>query len=253
MKSITAFTWGYWGWGTHAREFIRGVIDVECARGWGPPVFADIRHSRSVRAANFRDNTFEKLCGRNNYVWLQKLGNRRVGESRPGIKITDPSAAAELVDLIIKANKSKRRVIFFCSCERPEGCHRSTVAGLVRREARRRGLKLSTIEWPGGEPKSTRLSVEDKVVKKVLNDGMRVSLTASRRKVIDLYFSLPWGSRVLLCSEEKEIAVIAGPAKLGSKWYLPIIGPRVSRETDSLTSLKDEAARLRWPYRELKA
>jgi hypothetical protein len=25
MKQITAFTWEYWGWGTHAEDFVRNV------------------------------------------------------------------------------------------------------------------------------------------------------------------------------------------------------------------------------------
>ncbi len=34
---------------------------------------------------------------------------------------------------------------------------------------------------------------------------------------------------------------IAGPAKLAKEWYLPIIGPRLSKETDTAASLKPEA------------
>lgn len=253
MKSLTAFTWGYYGWGTHAREFIRSVGEVERARGWGPPIFVDIRYKRSGRAAGFRDNAFEKLCGRNNYVWLRGLGNKNIAERKPGAKIADPSAAADLVDLIVKANKSKRRVIFFCACEFPDNCHRSDVAKLVRQEARRRRLKLDIIEWPGGEPTTARVQVDDKVIEKVLGNGTRVPLAVSRQKVIDSYFGLPWASRVLLASKDKEIAVVAGPAKLASKWYLPILGPKVSKETDTLAGLKSEAARLRQPYRALQS
>lgn len=39
MKQLTAFTWGYWGWGTHADEFVRNVDAVE------PPVAGDHRSS----------------------------------------------------------------------------------------------------------------------------------------------------------------------------------------------------------------
>jgi hypothetical protein len=54
MKHI-AFSWGYWGWESHTREFVRAVDAVERSRGMRPPVFADVRFSRSVRAVGFRD------------------------------------------------------------------------------------------------------------------------------------------------------------------------------------------------------
>ena len=63
MKRTTAFTWGYWGWGTHAADFVRNVDEVERARGWRPPLFVDIRIRRTVRAPDFQQNAFEKIVG----------------------------------------------------------------------------------------------------------------------------------------------------------------------------------------------
>jgi hypothetical protein len=49
MKRLTAFSWGYRGWGNHTRDFVRTVDAIERARGKRPPIFVDIRFSRSVR------------------------------------------------------------------------------------------------------------------------------------------------------------------------------------------------------------
>jgi hypothetical protein len=146
-----------------------------------------------------------------------------------------------------KAHQSKRRVIFFCACEYPGRCHRFKVAALLRKEARRRGLKLSTIEWPGGKPTVKRIDVQQSVVGRVLRNASRVSLSLPRRKIMDSYFSLPWFSRVLLCSSDKQIAIVAGPAR--PEWYLPILGPKVSKQADTVRNLASEATRLRRSFR----
>jgi hypothetical protein len=166
MKALAAFTWGYWGWGSHTSDFVKGARQLERARGRKSPIFVDIRLSRSVRAVGFSGNAFEKACGKDGYFWMPKLGNRRIADGRTGIKIADASAGKELVDLIVRAHQSKRRVIFFSACEYPGRCHRFEVAALLKKEAGRRGLMLTTIEWPGGEPIIKRIDVEKNVVQR---------------------------------------------------------------------------------------
>src|SRR5687767_9572687 len=126
MKHI-AFSWGYWGWGSHTREFVRAVDAVERSRGMRPPVFADVRFSRSVRAVGFRDAAFEEVVGTGRYRWLRKLGNSRIGTGASGIRIADPSGAEDLLELVRETAKKRQRVIFFCSCKGPRGCHREIV------------------------------------------------------------------------------------------------------------------------------
>src|SRR3954465_6195252 len=77
MKPLAAFTWGYWGWGNAAPELVKAVDALERTRGFKPPLFADIRLSRSVRAPGFRDRAYEDLVGPARYVWMPKLGNQR--------------------------------------------------------------------------------------------------------------------------------------------------------------------------------
>ena len=182
MKHLTAFSWGYWGWGNHTRDFVRTVDAIECARGMRPPLFIDIRFSRSVRALGFRGSAFEETVGKNRYRWLRKLGNARIGGGSGGVKIADRSGVDDRLRLIGSAARQRRRVIFFCACEHPVYCHRAVAAGLLVKAARREGLSLTVVEWPGGEPETVELTVADKVVRDVLRGGIRVPLDGSWSK-----------------------------------------------------------------------
>src|SRR5579883_3229098 len=78
MASLTMFTWGYDGWGSSTRQLKEAVDAVEQERGFDPPLFVDLRISRSVRAEGFRENAFEKAVGRGRYQWMPSLGNKRL-------------------------------------------------------------------------------------------------------------------------------------------------------------------------------
>jgi hypothetical protein len=245
MKELTAFSWGYWGWGNHTREFVRAVDAIERDRGIRPPMFVDIRFSRSVRALGFRNTAFEEAVGKSRYRWLPKLGNKRIGSGRGGIQIADLSGVDELLQIVLDAATDNRRVIFFCACERPGSCHRAVVASLLVKAARRKGVPLNVVEWPGGEPETIDIDIPDKVVKDVLRGGNRVPLAASHPKQIRKFAALPWCSRVGLHSSSGVVAIICGPAQLAADWYLPVIGPDVSKPGDTIKSLRKEAERLR--------
>jgi Protein of unknown function, DUF488 len=245
---LTAFTWGYYGWGSHTRELVSAVDEVERSRNRKPPIFVDIRLHRNVQAVGFRGNGFAKTIGEKRYRWMKALGNRNIGTRKRSMKIADPSASDELLDLIIEAAKQKRRILLFCSCGYPDrhpiDCHRSVVADLLVKSARkrRRGLKIS--EWPGESPITAKLNVDPKTVRKVLNGGNRVRLPELSRGERLKFLSLPWSSRVELCSVEGNLAIVSGPAQLGAEWYLHVMGPELSKEADTLKSIKSEAARL---------
>jgi hypothetical protein len=245
MKHLTAFSWGYWGWGNHTRDFVRAVDAIERARRMRPPLFVDVRFSRSVRALGFRDSAFEETVGKSRYRWLRKLGNERIGSSQGGVKIVDRSGVDDLLQLISSAAGERRRVIFFCACEVPGYCHRSSVTGLLVKAARRYGLPLTVVEWPGGEPETVELTVADKVVRNVLRGHRRVPLGGLRPEKIRNLAALPWCSHVRLRSGNGDAAVICGPAQLAADWFLPVIGPEVSKPTDTIESLRKEAEMLR--------
>jgi hypothetical protein len=112
--------------------------------------------------------------------------------------------------------------------------------------ARRQNLRLTVIEWPGGEPKTLQLPVSDSVIRRVLRGGNRVPLPGSRpqdrRKLLDL----PWCSRLMLAADDTRLAIISGPAQFASAgWFLPIVGPAVRKPTETLESLKSLATQLR--------
>src|SRR4051812_7144928 len=103
MRTLTAFSWGFWGWGSATRQLVRAVDAVESARGFRPPIFVDIRFRRSGRAAGFRGDAFEKLLGRKRYRWMQSLGNKNFGSSRK-VAIAYPKSAYQLLDLVLDAS-----------------------------------------------------------------------------------------------------------------------------------------------------
>src|SRR5687768_17082202 len=123
------FSWGYWGWGTAPKKFVRAARAVESARGFGPPFFVDIRLQRAARAPAFQGATFSHFCGADSYSWMPELGNRAVREGG-AMRIRDPRAAAKLLELAAQLAKEKRRVIFFCACQNASGCHRRMVGDL---------------------------------------------------------------------------------------------------------------------------
>jgi hypothetical protein len=228
MTTITLFSWGYWGWGNATRQLVEAVDAAEAARGFAPPLFVDVRISRSVRAAGFRDHAFEQLVGKDRYVWLRRLGNRNV-ETRTGprIQIAEPEAAHELLDLGLTAAKNRQRLLFFCACERPindhgEDCHRVTVATLAREAAAARGVAIQTVEWPGGEPKSLSLDVASTILRAVRRG--RASLPLPEPVQLDSFAGLAWGSLVQLRAGDEELAIITGPASFqGGRWCLPVL------------------------------
>jgi hypothetical protein len=167
VPKITTFTWGYWGWGTHAADFVRAADFIEHRRGYRPPIFADIRFSRSVRAPGFSGGAFGKTVGTNRYRWMKSLGNANIGTGKRGARIADPAGIEELLKLIIDADKDLRRVIVICACPRPCKCHRAIVARMLCRTGRRKRVPLTVVEWPGAEPKAIRLVVSTTIINNV--------------------------------------------------------------------------------------
>lgn len=223
---VTLFTWGYWGWGSATRELVDAAAAVERARGFGPPLFVDLRRLRDVRAVGFRGDAFEKTAGRDSYRWMPGLGNLAVEtHSGPAIQIAEPAAADDLLQLVLDAAAEGRRIIAFCACEFAvssdgSSCHRVTVAALTRDAAARRGVPLVTVEWPGGEPVIQTVAVDERIARAVAR-GTRSSIPLGR--------GLP---PVELCGSPVEspcripgALVLTRPARAGvGGWSLPISG-----------------------------
>jgi hypothetical protein len=164
-QTPTAYTFGYWGWGTNTERLVKLAAEWEEKAGRLEPLWVDIRWSRSVRAPGFRDAGFARSTGEALYRWMQGLGNSAIGVG--GMTIADPAEASRLLDAILEAHEKRRRVIFFCACEfvREDGelaCHRGHVANLVLAAARQGGQALAVQEWPGGDPERHTFEVDDR-------------------------------------------------------------------------------------------
>jgi hypothetical protein len=218
-RTTTIFTWGYWGWGTATREFVRSVDAVEADRGFAPPHFVDIRISRSVRAPGFNGTAFERLVGRDRYTWMPSLGNRAIVEGGRQ-RIVQPSAAGQLLLLARQAAREQRRIIFYCACPIPAHCHRSTVAGLVLGAARRDGRRIEVVEWPGGTPLR-----ELKLRRPRINTTAAKSVPLGHRPDLTELGSVPWYSVASFESSEPDAQprFFTGPAIFERRrgWLLP--------------------------------
>lgn len=212
INQLTLFTFGYEGWGSSTEQLIEAVDAVEASRGYQPPIFVDIRLSRSVRAPGFIGESFAKTVGRERYRWMEALGNVNVKTGGP-IKIKDPSAASVLLETAEKAATENRRVIFFCHCQPPAICHRWTVADLVLKVAQRRKLAVQIVEWPGGEPrlKGLEVAVSPTVFDKICNGGVTIPLEPPFS--LAEMAAVPWVS--LIYVRDNENGDVAGPFVTG--------------------------------------
>lgn len=240
MSEITLFSWGYWGWGTKTKAFVDAANAVEKSRGFEPPFFVDIRFNRSVRAPGFRDKTFENLLGSENYLWMRSLGNRSISTGEERIQIDDPIGADALLDLAAKLHQERRRVIFYCACDvlpfSGSLCHRYTVAGLLRKVAAKKSIPVSTIEWPGGDPRMISLPPKPQIIQGF--KSKRRAIPASDESVEPLS-GIPWFSPAQLHSESGESQFyFLGPGRLTGKHWgylnLPVTPPRFRSANQAL-------------------
>jgi hypothetical protein len=213
---LTLFTFGYWGWGAATKLLLRVTADVERERGFEPPIFVDLRISRSVRAVGFRSSTFEELAGPARYVWMKALGNRAVRDrsrSGPRIVIDDPAAASTLLDLIVERARHKQRIMAFCACEVPGTsdepiCHRREVANLVLAGARARRLQLDVVEWPGGEPIRRDVDVSGRELGELAHQAaFRPSWPPAEIAAV------PWGSRITARANDASVTFLTSAAR----------------------------------------
>ena len=249
LMTTTLFSFGYYGWGNHTPQFVEAVDAVETSRGFEPPIFVDIRIRRSVRAAGFTGPAFEKLVGASRHRWMKSLGNKFI-ETRtgPNIQISDPGAADELLELAVESARQKQRLLFFCSCQWPRcdgeiACYRTTVAGLVLKAARKRGVEIEIVEWPGGEATQIDLDVTLKDFAAVKKGRMTVPL--GKRPDLAEVAGLPWCSIATLHSDGEKLHRVVGPSiSQTTGWALPVLFCYLDPAT-GLAEYKKEAKKLR--------
>jgi len=212
LSATTLFSFGYWGCGSATHELVEAIDAVETHRGFEPPLWVDIRGSRSVRAAGFRDKEFEKLLG-GRYLWMDDLGNKCVLEGRQGIEIINPAAATGLLSRALE--NPKRRVIFFCACAHPAFCHRKEVGKLVLHYAKARRERVEIIEWPGGEPGTLTIDVLPSTLRKIERGDIKSTGIPSSMTKLDAV-ALPWGTTATMRAGADQVSVLVGPAQFNA-------------------------------------
>jgi hypothetical protein len=249
MSTTTIFTWGYYGWGNATPSLVEAVDAVESSRGFEPPIFIDIRIRRTVRAQGFQGNHFEKLMGPSRHQWMKGLGNKFIlSRKGPNVQIAEPTAADDLLDLALQSAKHKQRLLFFCSCQWPKfdgelSCHRTTVAGLVLKAAKKRGVAVEIVEWPGGEPKQIELDVTPEVFAAVRRGRKTVPL--GKKPDLAEVAGLPLCSTVTLKSDGEILHRVVGPAiRQPDQWVLPIMSDPLDG-SDTIADYNHEAVKLR--------
>jgi hypothetical protein len=249
MKPTTIFTWGYYGWGNATPSLVEAVEAVETSRGFEPPIFVDIRIRRAVRAKGFQGSNFEKLLGPSRHRWMKSLGNKSIlTDAGADIQIADPSAADELLDLAVESAAHNKRVLFFCSCPLPRqngevACHRTTVAGLVLKAARKRKTAIEMVEWPGGETKHISLDVTLEVFAAVRRGRKTVPL--GKQPDLAEFAGLPWCSIVTLQADGERLPRVVGPAiRQPDQWVLPVLSESLG-ESATIGDYRNESEKLR--------
>lgn len=229
---IETFMWGYWGWGGSTKELVKALDDAEGLRGYAPPVFVDIRVRREVRAVGFRGDAFERRLGPKRHRWMRGLGNQGVID-RGKMRLGDETQVRDLLDLVVESYASKRRVIFFCACRWPRrdgdrSCHRDLVAELLVKEARRREVDLSVVEWPGGAPRHLLAMFPPEAARAALGEAQTVPIPPGMSP--DIATAVPWGSYALVKQRDGavQVPIIVGPAvhaqgrwALRLPWFIP--------------------------------
>lgn len=245
MKKITIFSWGFWGWGTHAERFVNVVDHVEASRGFKPPIFVDIRIRRTGRAVEFKENTFRDIVGAKRYHWMRGLGNAAiVDKTLDDITIKDPRDAKTLLNLAIESMKRDRRLIFYCACENPFYCHRHVVGSLLLKEAKKLGITLEIVEWPGGKGQYIKEKTTDDIIMKIIK-GQQKNYQLSDTINLKKYGALPWGSIVELSSNSRKIIITSGPMKyINHGWALPVVPMVYPKKNITISKLKSIA----WNY-----
>jgi hypothetical protein len=249
---VTVFSWGYQGWGNATRELLAATSVLELHRGYEPPLFADIRASRSVRAAGFRDKGFEVKAGRRRYRWLPGLGNGRVLTGRGPMRLIHADDVHELLGLALAQQAQNRRVIFFCSCGSPwvaGRCHRQLVRRDLVRVGRSLGVQVTVEEWPGGQPsrRPVPLKVRAEVIKALRRGATVVPLGASTPPPLLLH--LPHGSIVeLRGGDERQLVSLAAPSVRAGRWGAELFVRPVDA-ADTVQLLQRYTSRIRREYR----
>jgi hypothetical protein len=114
---------------------------------------------------------------------------------------------------------------------------------LVLKAAKKRGVQVELVEWPGGVPKRIDFEVTEKDFAAIRKGRMTVPL--GKRVDLAEVAGLPWGSIATLHSDGETLHRVIGPAiSQTSGWVTPILYMLFDPAT-RLSDYKKEAEKMR--------
>ncbi len=121
----------------------------------------------------------------------------------------------DLLDLAVQSAKGDARLVFFCGCPYPKrggklACHRTTVAELLLKVAKKRRLPVDVVEWPGGKLKRIDVEVPPATFAAIAKGRMSVPL--GKRPDLAHVAGLAWGSIATLHSGGASLHRTVAPA-----------------------------------------
>ncbi len=118
-------------------------------------------------------------------------------------------------------------MMFFCGCDSPQvdrkiTCHRWTVGTSLLKAARRQGIDIEVVEWPGEAPERIEVPLSRKDFTSVERGRMTIPL--GRRPALEEVVGLGWGSVATICCGEEQIYRVVGPVIYrGQQWHLQVL------------------------------
>ena len=101
MERLTAFSWGYWGWGTHTPELIRTVDSDRAQSRQAAPDLCGYPILPSRKGWDFLRQCFRERDGLDRYWWIKGLGNRSIETHRLRLEIAHPDFEFETLRVSI--------------------------------------------------------------------------------------------------------------------------------------------------------
>jgi hypothetical protein len=87
--------------------------------------------------------------------------------------------------------------------------------------AKKQGVSIQVVEWPGGEPENIKMEITPKLFGSI-NKGV-MNITLPKDCNLAEMAGLPWGTVVTFKCNDQELNRIVGPAIYQkSKWILPV-------------------------------
>ena len=107
MRRITLYQLGILGLGQLSKQVYRSDRRGRSGVRVCPSGLRQHSDQKERQCQGFNGKGFEKIVGAERHVWMKDLGNQAVADNTDRMKIANPKAATDLLDLAIKAAKDR--------------------------------------------------------------------------------------------------------------------------------------------------